>query len=193
MMRETMTNSTPYALMLGIVAMGLAGCVSSHGYFTDRGRDAADILTLDVGWGIGAKVRAGPVQAGLLVEKGIAGFRGGQCVVNGIDYNPALGENSFAQDEDFEIILIGGESFLSCTGTGVARRKDFVADNFLSGGGPFVYVEGRGERPWYYTGLEAVAGAGLTFRLGLNPGELLDFVLGWTTLDIFGDDLSAEE
>ena len=30
-------------------------------------------------------------------------------------------------------------------------------------------------------------------RLGLNPGELLDFGLGWTTLDIFADDLEARE
>ena len=25
-------------------------------------------------------------------------------------------------------------------------------------------------------------------KLGLNLGEFLDFVLGWTTIDIFGDD-----
>ncbi len=30
---------------------------------------------------------------------------------------------------------------------------------------------------------------GLTLGLGFNPGELLDFILGWTTLDIFKDDI----
>ena len=31
-----------------------------------------------------------------------------------------------------------------------------------------------------------------TFRAGVNVGELIDFLLGWTTLDIFGDDLGAK-
>ena len=47
----------------------------------------------------------------------------------------------------------------------------------------------------YYTQVEAAAGLLLipSVRLGLNPGELIDFVLGWTTLDIFQDDLEAEK
>jgi len=34
-------------------------------------------------------------------------------------------------------------------------------------------------------------GLGGTVKLGLNPGELLDFILGWTTLDIFHDDIAG--
>ena len=30
---------------------------------------------------------------------------------------------------------------------------------------------------------------GRTLRFGFNPGELLDFILGWFTIDIYGDDL----
>ena len=30
-------------------------------------------------------------------------------------------------------------------------------------------------------------------RLEINLGELLDFVLGWTTLDIFNDDIGHPE
>jgi hypothetical protein len=31
-------------------------------------------------------------------------------------------------------------------------------------------------------------GLGGTLRLGFNPGELLDFILGWTAIDIYNDD-----
>ncbi|MCX7009267.1 MAG: hypothetical protein NTY53_18815, partial [Kiritimatiellaeota bacterium] len=41
--------------------------------------------------------------------------------------------------------------------------------------------------------VEAAVGGGLVFRLGFNVGELLDFILGWTTIDIFGDDLESRE
>ena len=40
----------------------------------------------------------------------------------------------------------------------------------------------------YYTQIEIVAGLLLTVRAGVNPGELLDFLLGWTGIDIYGDD-----
>ena len=44
-------------------------------------------------------------------------------------------------------------------------------------------------RPYsYYTQIEMAAGLGGTLRLGVNPGEFVDFLLGWTTLDIFDDD-----
>ena len=43
----------------------------------------------------------------------------------------------------------------------------------------------------YLTQVEAVVGLGPSIRLGFNPGELLDFILGWVTLDIFNDDLNS--
>ncbi len=44
--------------------------------------------------------------------------------------------------------------------------------------------------PWYYyTQCEVCLGVLRGVRLGVNPGELLDFLLGWTTLDTFNDDL----
>ena len=38
-----------------------------------------------------------------------------------------------------------------------------------------------------------IAGFGGTIKLGFNPGELLDFILGWTTIDIFSDDFEAKK
>lgn len=181
-------------LIPAIVAMvaiaNMTGCATP--YLTDRWRDAADVVDIGVGLGVGAKLRTGPIQTGLLAEKGIAGFRGGQFVVNSVDYDPVLGTNSFPRDTDFQIILIGGETFESCTGTAVERKKNFAAGNIFSGG-PFFHLEDKGDRPYYYTGLDAVLGLGLSFRLGFNPGELLDFILGWTTIDIFKDDIGIDK
>lgn len=41
---------------------------------------------------------------------------------------------------------------------------------------------------WYFTEIEAVGGLGLTLRMGVNPGEFVDFLLGWFGIDIFNDD-----
>ncbi|MFO1524078.1 MAG: hypothetical protein U1G05_19045 [Kiritimatiellia bacterium] len=43
----------------------------------------------------------------------------------------------------------------------------------------------------YYTQIEAEVGLVGSVRIGFNPGELLDFLLGWTTLDVFGDDIGT--
>ena len=47
--------------------------------------------------------------------------------------------------------------------------------------------------PSYYNQIEAVIGVGPSLRLGFNPGELLDFILGWTTIDIYKDDLEQSK
>jgi len=56
--------------------------------------------------------------------------------------------------------------------------------------------EKAAERPpsySYYTQIDAFAGALGGLRVGFNPGELVDFLLGWTTLDIYNDDLGARQ
>jgi len=37
--------------------------------------------------------------------------------------------------------------------------------------------------------IEVAAGLLGSVRIGFNIGELIDFILGWTTIDIFDDDL----
>ncbi|OVE81243.1 hypothetical protein BVY04_03710 [bacterium M21] len=44
----------------------------------------------------------------------------------------------------------------------------------------------------YLTQIEAAAGFGAGIRLGVNPGEFLDFLLGWFGLDPYCDDLGVE-
>ena len=38
---------------------------------------------------------------------------------------------------------------------------------------------------------EVAAGLGGTVRLGFNPGEFIDFICGWFTIDIYGDDIET--
>ena len=62
------------------------------------------------------------------------------------------------------------------------RNKDVAARS------PFPLVA-IGKKAPFYTDVEIMAGFIFSFRAGANAGELLDFILGWTGIDIYGDDL----
>jgi len=64
---------------------------------------------------------------------------------------------------------------------------------FLLNLSAFTQRRGRAYKPKWVETLELNAGASLfplSARVGLNPAQFLDFVLGWTTLDIGDDDRS---
>ena len=65
------------------------------------------------------------------------------------------------------------------------RGKGFLAKAPLP-------ILGVANQPEYYTQVEVVIAIIGSLRLGFNPGELLDFLVGWTTLDIYGDDLNKK-
>jgi hypothetical protein len=162
----------------------------------DRGRDAMDVFTLTIGSGGGAKVRAGPLQVGALRNIDLAGVRAGRAFVNG---------NGLAENEDIcapypltgfgyrnygaywarESFGFGHDRFCPEPGRVAEQRGKTVR---ASGPFPLVFVD-RG--PSYYTQMEAAAGLGVTLRLGLNPGEWIDFLVGWFRIDLFADDIEA--
>ncbi len=162
-------------------AVFTTGCATTcQNYVMDRGRDAIDVVTVGVGVGLGAKARVGPIQSGLLFDIPVTSFRCGDIVsVELTEFGPS--------SMDFQAVAWGGESFQGVT---PPRNKSFGAANLFYAV-PFVYAaEGKGDIPpiYYYTQLEVVVDVGVGLRLGFNPGELLDFILGWTTIDIFRDD-----
>ena len=182
--------SLTLALALGLA---LTGCAS---YWAARGRDAADIITFQVGTGAGAKARVGPFQAGLLSENGLFGLRGGEFIGTS-EYRAATTESPSKWDD--VIFLVGAERFegsrpLLERGKGFKSRQILLSIPFnLSRDRDYRGAAPAPFNPWpYLTNIEAGGGAFLTFRVGANPGELLDFVLGWTTLDLFGDDIHAK-
>jgi hypothetical protein len=58
------------------VIISMTGCVTP--YLTDRVYDAADVFTVAVSGGGGAKARVGPVHTGLIIDIGSYGIRSGE-------------------------------------------------------------------------------------------------------------------
>ena len=184
-----------FTAVLALAALA-AGCASTKCYFTDRGRDAADILTVTIGAGAGAKARIGPIQVGALYAYDAFGLRGGRVAWWWRDR-----ADSEVVDIDYLILPLDGfgyEAFDHEALRAPARHKDFLTDKML----PFLSLPlaTDGFDEWdlsrkgfhYYTQLEVVVAIGPSIRLGLNPGELLDFLLGWTTLDFYKDDVALK-
>lgn len=172
----------------------LSGCASPRAYLTDRGHDALDVLTCAVGLGAGAKVRAGPLHAGLLMSRDFAGLRGGQMGWWGSDGGGELDPFLIP----CSIFGFGCEMFSLDSVCDAGRGKEYDALSYV----PFFYTylkleEERTSAIWrrewpQYTELEGVIGLGPTLRLGINPGELLDFLIGWIGFDIYNDDVATE-
>jgi len=175
------TDLYPYHHYFAIL---ISGCATP--YLSDRRRDIADIFTATIGVGLGGKVRAGPVQTGLLLQADGLGLRGG-TFPDVMDKS----ESWFAPNNlDAELLVIGAEKFDSNNPNTKLRHKDFAAEPI----GPFVSrVHDDWLCPSYYTQLDLVVAVGLSVRLGINPGEVLDFILGWAKVDIFNDDLERRK
>ena len=190
----------PAIVLLSAVA---SGCTPG-GYFSDRWADAKDIFTVSVGTGGGAKARVGPVQVGAFYNSDFAGLRGGTpfWVSSGFG-NRASNISDMALPfpvpreigHGICVLCFSWEDFdpwvpslhAACDQATATRGKDY--DAFFPYA-PFLTISSA---PHYYTQIEVAAGVGGTLRLGFNPGELLDFLLGWTTLDFYGDDLAARK
>jgi hypothetical protein len=173
------------ALLVLILAPAMASGCSSRGYFADRSNDAKDIFTVTVGVGGGAKARVGPVHTGVIMSFGSAGLRNGH-------FGQSIGEDNF----DVELLVVpveeeSGKWYFSQEGVnfGDERGKDYSRATSRV---PFVTTGiDSGVTPHYWSQIEVAGGLGLTVRLGFNPGELLDFLLGWFGIDIYGDDIGA--
>lgn len=160
-----------------------AGC-ASPGYWIDRRRDAADIFTATIGGGAGAKVRAGPLQLAMVENADIIGLKSGAFLADGNSL--IINHELYTLPIPLTDVGFGYETYSPGPWTPAYERGKYVrAESKFP---CIILAEGN---PAYYTQLEVVAGLGLTARLGANPGELLDFILGWTGVDIFNDDLSV--
>lgn len=170
-MKESMKLLT---LVLGVSC--LMGCTSP--YMAARGHDLADVFTLTVGEGFGAKARVGPVQCGLGIWADSWGLRNGEFSTQDPNY--------FTVDSSL------GELFERCT-WGEDRNKDYEAEGLLFVAFPSSGHQIVGGPVHYYTQIEIALGMWKSCRLGFNPGELLDFILGWTTIDILSDDVARRQ
>lgn len=191
------------ATLLVFLASLVNGCRTP--YMIDRARDAKDIFTATVGRGGGAFARVGPVHAGLYYGYDLYGLRGGELL-----RPQELHEESETFDPLIAFPNLGGGPWLYWEDTfgfyeqDSPRGKHYYAEGIC----PFISLPGMGPmhresarllgspvrcHPIHYlTQCEVAAGLWGTVRIGFNPGELLDFILGWTTVDIFDDDIEAK-
>ena len=200
-----MKRTLQLLLLLGLITIS-TGCASP--YMVDRGRDAADIFTATVGYGVGVKAQVGPIQTGLFANRDYAGLRGGIFEAPGF-----TGRHSDYLFHDIDLLLYRYSMLQSENRLLRDRHKDTAPIGF----GPITYLFWGHKRPknvprvsfwespvgwlfdgmgydqtpsyYHYTQIEVAVGVGPSIRLGFNPGELLDFLLGWFTIDIYSDDL----
>ncbi len=162
------------------------GCASTGRYLADRGHDAADVVTCTLGIGVGAKARVGPVQLGLLINRDVVGLRGGA-----FHWWP---EHEYQFDSiqpgEYDFVYLSGDFFRD------TRSDDTRGKLYTAGGLPLIKEVDLNVSParrqrltYYHTQIEIVAALLGSVRLGLNPGELVDFILGWFGVDFFHDDI----
>jgi len=166
------------------------GCMSSRSYMVDRGFDAADIFTATVGVGAGGVARVGPFSTGMFANTDLCGLRSGVfCIIS------PLGPDSFQVNAlGWGFDVHSGYPFHGCV---EARSKQIGHNSYGIPIGISPYWKEHKEHSEIkknfsaLTQIEVAGGVLGTLRLGFNPGELLDFVLGWLTIDIYGDDLAV--
>ncbi len=183
------------------LAAALPGCFLPA-YLADRGRDAADMFTLSFGVGLGAKVQVGPVQAGFLDHLDFIGWRYGTIAHMDLHYQivspipwPQKG-GWFSTRGDFTCFDYFHGDYRSVAGD---RHKEYLVATDVPFWAPlgsicptkFDFLEGK-SCPAYYTQVEIIIALLPAVRVGFNPGEMLDFLLGWATIDIFDDDLEMK-
>lgn len=188
-----------FLLIMGLGMVFFTGCATSD-YMTDRGNDAADIVTGTVAsnsFGVG--VRVGPMAFGgfLANENERKGLRGGEFLTDSLD-EEGKGLFSFLGRMTLVALLYYGESFFTDIAENTdedrdPRNKSFAVEPLWGFMPIAIGEEEKDYAPaYYFTQIEVMIGIVGGIRFGFNPGELIDFLLGWTTLDIYGDDVGVE-
>ena len=163
-----------------------AGCASP--YWQNRRADVADVFTATVGIGLGATARIGPLHAGLGANADLYGIEAGEIGELGSLTTAIIGTGDRASDA---CLVFAAASEIDLGPRSAARGKNVA---YRPSGIPFWNPPWHGSpNPARWTQIEVAAGLLVGFRLGFNPGELLDFVLGFFGVDIYDDDIAREE
>lgn len=200
-MRDTGNRKGARAGLLPFALCALAGfatgCTDVH-----RSNDWADVITATLGDGYGTKARVGPFQAGLYTGNDMAGLRAGET-----------GKHwGHIANYDYYWLFAGSEHFdgwIDNRGP-VVRRKVVAAqyifpcfilpeapnpcrpEDMLDSTAGQKMTDGSKNHA-FWTQFEFALGLGRTVRIGFNPGELLDALLGHVGIDLYGDDTTPDE
>jgi hypothetical protein len=177
----------------------VSGCASTKAYFVDRGHDALDVFTLTFGTGLGAKARVGPVMLACDFIDDFGGLQSGEIFLQRDPTNTisdVAGSFSKKLDErqggyDNALFLIGSDA--SRNSEYVRARRKYYHAFYLLGIANDLSLYSVVYSPPYFSQIEIAVGLGLSVRLGFNPVELLDFLLGWFGIDIYDDDVEMKK
>jgi hypothetical protein len=170
------TRLAATVLWLGVVA---GGCSGLGTYASNRGHDALDVVTLSFPFGAGVMAQAGPVGTGLGV------------LAN--DYGLRFGEFGYF-DQSYDVhFLFAGSGCGSAPGPDPWRRKGYTYDQLfgliMPGLNSSMFrTPAPGQKGIVWAQVEGAAALGVGVRAGVNVAELVDFVLGFATIDIMDDD-----
>lgn len=186
-------NKLLLTILLAASCSVITGCASGRVYFADRGRDAADIFTISVQKGIGVDAQISFITPAAGLTETLIGLEDGRFVTNPISTIRPF------HDSDSGSAVLGLP--LLFTFKGVQDRWDTVIENrnksyqlcLLLGFIPFEMKSSDKITPHYLTKVEVGASLFYGIRVGVNPGEFVDFLLGWFGVDMFGDDYGARK
>jgi hypothetical protein len=187
-----MKRTLKILLLVTIVACG-TGCTT--GYWLDRGRDLADVGSVSFGFGLGAKARVSTLQVGALGAFEGLGLRRGAIFCESGSFNEGVFP-WFPVPIGKVLFPLNVEECRLSDSVFEKRGKDYDVSSavpvFLM---PFWDLGNLYSAPpiHYYSEIEAVVALGLSVRVGFNPGELLDFLLGFAGVDMFNDDLERRK
>ena len=176
--------------LLALAAGLTSGCASP--YWQNRRADAADVFTATIGVGLGTTARIGPLHAGLGGNFDLYGIEAGK--VGELGNTSALVLDSGGQYAGDACLIAWGTSHIDLLGDGRARGKQVYSNRGSSEWIPFWDPpKPESQNPARWTQIEVAVGLLGGVRLGFNPGELFDFILGFFGEDIYGDDLARAE
>jgi hypothetical protein len=141
------------------------------------------------------------LHVGLLLNQDQAGLRGGSIFSSGdVNLNKVFELDTFLIPVSvFNEKSFGFEAFEPNPVVDAGRDKHFGSCSLL----PFFsmpfkspdayahassLLSGRRHIP-FYTQVEVAVGLGVSIRGGVNPGDLLDFLLGFFGFDLYNDDI----
>ncbi len=196
------------AAVLAVMFFG-GGCAGFRDYMKKRGNDLADCFTVRGGWGYGLGVRAqvtnycgASLGASFAEEK--HGYFGRTSVYAeggwvGMPVNQlapflafALGASGDGSPSLFFIMLLSPDWRIYDNAGLPSSFKLFGFD--VGGMGYRSRMEPETplirEKFFIEVGATLIAGS---FDIGFNPLEFIDFLLGWATVDMTGDDVKVEK
>ena len=192
-----------HVFLLGLIGLGMVGCAGPRRYLAKRGRDLGDCVHAEIGlgWpvapflfpdadghGMGRPRRRRPL--GLLLPKFYVRAKATDFLVisDGATTPVRTGWRGRYRHAGPDTPIATGCPILCPTheeNAGTAAHTRYYVLTERTYDGPEPGPGGRvAERFWM--GINATLL--VSFQLDLNPAELADFLVGWTTLDIVGDD-----